>query len=366
MILVDVHAEATSEKVALAQWLDGRVTAVIGTHTHVQTADARVQPGGTAAITDVGMTGPARLGDRRQGRARDPPDAHGDAGALRGRRRAASGSRGCSSSATPRAAARRRSGRFEFPGPDRACRRARRGRRRRRRARGRAASTSHEAVGIELLHELPVVAREPDARERAGDDEQRDRGDAPRRPGRARRSRAARPGTAARRPCRTRRRPRPQRPRSGRSARRSRRRRGRSAPRRAASAATPAIVVTAEATVGDGPGQVLRARARRPAERHAERVVEREQHARAEALDLQRPPELAPDAPQRRPRARGSRTGGRRAATCRRVTASAGSAAAPALAPPRPRDEQRQEHGRVDLRRDRDPEQHRPERSLRR
>jgi metallophosphoesterase (TIGR00282 family) len=58
IVLVDVHAEATSEKVALARWLDGRVTAVIGTHTHVQTSDARVQPGGTAAITDAGMTGP--------------------------------------------------------------------------------------------------------------------------------------------------------------------------------------------------------------------------------------------------------------------------------------------------------------------
>ena len=58
VVVVDVHAEATSEKVALARWLDGRVTAVLGTHTHVQTADARVQPGGTAAITDVGMTGP--------------------------------------------------------------------------------------------------------------------------------------------------------------------------------------------------------------------------------------------------------------------------------------------------------------------
>jgi hypothetical protein len=58
VILVDVHAEATSEKIALARWLDGRVTAVLGTHTHVQTADARVQPGGTAAMTDVGMTGP--------------------------------------------------------------------------------------------------------------------------------------------------------------------------------------------------------------------------------------------------------------------------------------------------------------------
>jgi 2',3'-cyclic-nucleotide 2'-phosphodiesterase len=58
VVVVDVHAEATSEKVALARWLDGRVTAVIGTHTHVQTADARIQPGGTAAITDAGMTGP--------------------------------------------------------------------------------------------------------------------------------------------------------------------------------------------------------------------------------------------------------------------------------------------------------------------
>jgi len=58
VVLVDVHAEATSEKIALARWLDGRVTAVVGTHTHVQTADARVQHGGTAAITDVGMTGP--------------------------------------------------------------------------------------------------------------------------------------------------------------------------------------------------------------------------------------------------------------------------------------------------------------------
>ncbi len=58
VVVVDFHAEATSEKVALARWLDGRVTAVIGTHTHVQTADARVQPGGTAAISDAGMTGP--------------------------------------------------------------------------------------------------------------------------------------------------------------------------------------------------------------------------------------------------------------------------------------------------------------------
>jgi 2',3'-cyclic-nucleotide 2'-phosphodiesterase len=58
LVLVDVHAEATSEKVALAHWLDGKVTAVVGTHTHVQTADARVLPGGTGFITDAGMTGP--------------------------------------------------------------------------------------------------------------------------------------------------------------------------------------------------------------------------------------------------------------------------------------------------------------------
>jgi metallophosphoesterase (TIGR00282 family) len=58
VVVVDFHAEATSEKVALARWLDGRVTAVIGTHTHVQTNDARIEPKGTAAITDAGMTGP--------------------------------------------------------------------------------------------------------------------------------------------------------------------------------------------------------------------------------------------------------------------------------------------------------------------
>jgi 2',3'-cyclic-nucleotide 2'-phosphodiesterase len=56
-VLVDMHAEATSEKIALGWYLDGRVTAVVGTHTHVPTADARVLPNGTAYITDVGMTG---------------------------------------------------------------------------------------------------------------------------------------------------------------------------------------------------------------------------------------------------------------------------------------------------------------------
>jgi hypothetical protein len=58
VVFVDFHAEATSEKVAMGWHLDGRVTAVVGTHTHVQTADERVLPQGTAYITDVGMTGP--------------------------------------------------------------------------------------------------------------------------------------------------------------------------------------------------------------------------------------------------------------------------------------------------------------------
>ena len=58
MVLVDFHAEATSEKQALGFYLDGRVSAVLGTHTHVPTADERVLPNGTALQTDVGMTGP--------------------------------------------------------------------------------------------------------------------------------------------------------------------------------------------------------------------------------------------------------------------------------------------------------------------
>jgi metallophosphoesterase (TIGR00282 family) len=58
IIIVDFHAEATSEKQALGRYLDGRVSAVIGTHTHVQTADDRILPGGTAYVTDAGMTGP--------------------------------------------------------------------------------------------------------------------------------------------------------------------------------------------------------------------------------------------------------------------------------------------------------------------
>ncbi|MEI8355951.1 MAG: TIGR00282 family metallophosphoesterase, partial [Deltaproteobacteria bacterium] len=57
IIIVDFHAEATSEKLSLGWYLDGKVSAVVGTHTHVQTADERILPGGTAYITDAGMTG---------------------------------------------------------------------------------------------------------------------------------------------------------------------------------------------------------------------------------------------------------------------------------------------------------------------
>lgn len=59
VVIVDFHAEATSEKVAMGWWLDGEVSAVLGTHTHVQTADDRILPKGTAYLTDAGMTGPA-------------------------------------------------------------------------------------------------------------------------------------------------------------------------------------------------------------------------------------------------------------------------------------------------------------------
>jgi metallophosphoesterase (TIGR00282 family) len=69
IIFVDFHAEATSEKMALSFYLDGRVSAVVGTHTHVQTADERILPGGTAHITDLGMTGSfnSMLGMKKEG-----------------------------------------------------------------------------------------------------------------------------------------------------------------------------------------------------------------------------------------------------------------------------------------------------------
>jgi len=58
IIILDFHAEATSEKIAMGRYLDGQLSAVVGTHTHVQTADERILPNNTAYITDVGMTGP--------------------------------------------------------------------------------------------------------------------------------------------------------------------------------------------------------------------------------------------------------------------------------------------------------------------
>ncbi len=65
IIIVDFHAEATSEKVAMGRYLDGRVSAVLGTHTHVGTIDAQLLPQGTAYVTDIGMTGPSNsvIGD---------------------------------------------------------------------------------------------------------------------------------------------------------------------------------------------------------------------------------------------------------------------------------------------------------------
>lgn len=68
IILVDMHAEATSEKMALAYFLDGAVSAVVGTHTHIQTADEKILPEGTAYITDLGMTGPydSVIGQRKE------------------------------------------------------------------------------------------------------------------------------------------------------------------------------------------------------------------------------------------------------------------------------------------------------------
>ena len=58
IIIVDFHGEATAEKIAFAYYMDGKITAVFGTHTHVQTADERIFPNGTGYITDIGMTGP--------------------------------------------------------------------------------------------------------------------------------------------------------------------------------------------------------------------------------------------------------------------------------------------------------------------
>ena len=94
VIFVDFHAEATSEKIAMGWHLDGKVTAVVGTHTHVQTADERMLPKGTAYLTDVGMTGPH---DSIIGVEIEPALGRfltGDAGALRDRHRESPPERG--------------------------------------------------------------------------------------------------------------------------------------------------------------------------------------------------------------------------------------------------------------------------------
>ena len=81
IIFVDFHAEATSEKIAMGWHLDGKVTAVVGTHTHVQTADEQILPGGTAYLTDVGMTGPhdGVIGVEKARRHRQIPARHAGA-----------------------------------------------------------------------------------------------------------------------------------------------------------------------------------------------------------------------------------------------------------------------------------------------
>ena len=85
--IVDFHAEMTSEKVAMGWHLDGRVAAVLGTHTHVPTADGRVLPKGTAFISDVGMTGSRDQRPRGQAGAGAGGADHADAGPVRNRRR---------------------------------------------------------------------------------------------------------------------------------------------------------------------------------------------------------------------------------------------------------------------------------------
>ena len=106
IIFVDFHAEATSEKIAMGWHLDGKVTAVVGTHTHVQTADERILPKGTAYLTDVGMTGPhdSIIGVEIDAGARPVP--HRAAGEVRDRHRQPAAERRRSSTPTSRPAAR--------------------------------------------------------------------------------------------------------------------------------------------------------------------------------------------------------------------------------------------------------------------
>ena len=81
IIFVDFHAEATSEKIAFGRYLDGQVSAVVGTHTHVQTADEQIFPGGTAYLTDAGFTGPHEgcLGPRNRAGDQKIPHRHAPA-----------------------------------------------------------------------------------------------------------------------------------------------------------------------------------------------------------------------------------------------------------------------------------------------
>ena len=229
MVLVDVHAEATSEKVALARWLDGRVTAVIGTHTHVQTSDARVQPGGTAAITDAGMTGPhdsvigvkAELATQRMRTGMPVRFEVAD-----GRRP----DRGRADRVRPRNRPRHRDQAGSSPlAVDRAAP-ARRGQRRGRRARGHGRARATRRSGRTASRD-PSRRRGTRGASARRHDEERHRGDAPRAL-----DEHDDPSSHMRncgdRPCRRRRTRRRQRRRSGRSARRSRSPRGRTAPRR--------------------------------------------------------------------------------------------------------------------------------------
>ena len=171
--VVDMHGEATSEKVAMAFWLDGRVTAVIGTHTHVQTNDARILPGGTAAMTDAGMTGPhdSVIGVRTE---LIPATPHGHAGPLRARdrRRPHRGRRSLECDpATGRATScetlqARARGRLTSTAGARA-------------ARGRARRTRAATPRSSVRRVVPVLPREPGLGQHERDGEQRRGGEAP-------------------------------------------------------------------------------------------------------------------------------------------------------------------------------------------